>query len=104
MWYCRFFQGRRSFDDERQISRWCKAAGPRGRWKQNLIGKCLRDGKAFDDATVSPVVRQTLQHWGYRLTYEDYLAGATRVKTYGAAYVPRSELQHVLQPRSKPAL
>ena len=26
-WYCRFYQGRRSDDDERQVSRWKKCAG-----------------------------------------------------------------------------
>ena len=39
-WYCRFFQGRRSDDDERQLSRWMKCCGPKGRWKSNFIGKC----------------------------------------------------------------
>eukprot|EP00039_Didymoeca_costata_P013340 m.201520 g.201520 ORF g.201520 m.201520 type:complete len:141 (-) comp15745_c0_seq5:245-667(-) len=44
-WYCRFYQGRRSDDDGRQISRWMKVCGDKGRWKQNLIGKCLQKGK-----------------------------------------------------------
>ena len=52
-----------------------KCCGPRGRWKSNLIAKVLRDGKSFDDASVSPVVRQTLQHWGYRLTRAHFDAG-----------------------------
>ena len=99
-WYCRFFQGRRSDDDERQLSRWMKCCGPKGRWKSNLIGKCLRDGKSYDDASVSPVVRQTLQHWGYRLTRAHFDAGSARVKAKGAAYLPRSQLAHVLD---KPA-
>mmetsp|Transcript_11775 Transcript_11775/g.35069 ORF Transcript_11775/g.35069 Transcript_11775/m.35069 type:complete len:303 (+) Transcript_11775:259-1167(+) len=103
-WYCRFFQGRRSDDDERQLSRWMKCCGPRGRWKSNLIAKVLRDGKSFDDASVSPVVRQTLQHWGYRLTREHFDAGTARVKAKGAAYVPRSQLAHVLDaPAPAPA-
>ena len=29
-WYCRFFQGRRSEDDVRQIQRWLKICGPTG--------------------------------------------------------------------------
>ena len=29
-------------------------------------------GAAFDDPTISPVVRQTLQHWGYALTSDDF--------------------------------
>merc|ERR1712065_2824 len=92
-WYCRFYQGRRSDDDERQISRWCKCAGERGRWKQNLVGKCLAANKSFDDPSVSPVVRQTLQHWGYVLTEKQFVDGAKRVRQHGAAYVPRQLLK-----------
>jgi len=65
MWYTRFFQGRRSWDDARQISRWAKVCGDKGRWRTNLIAKVVAAGAAFDDAKVSPVVRQTLLHWGY---------------------------------------
>ncbi|XP_056602010.1 uncharacterized protein zgc:113208 [Triplophysa dalaica] len=79
-WYCRFYQGRRTQDDERQISRWAKCAGVRGRWRNNLITKVVRSGCKYDNFSVSPVVRQTLQHWGYRLTMEDYKEGAKRVK------------------------
>ena len=78
------------------MGRWAKVCGPRGRWRQNLIGKCLRDGKAFDDESVSPVVRQTLQHWAYRLTRADFDIGAKRVRLNGAAYVPRSQLKKVM--------
>lgn len=79
-WYCRFYQGRRTEDDARQISRWSKCAGVKGRWRNNLITKVVRSGCAYDNATISPVVRQTLQHWGYKLTPEDYKQGAKRVK------------------------
>ena len=72
-WYCRFFQGRRTEDDERQVGRWVRVAGEgSGRWRNFLIGKIQRSGKRFDDETVSPVTRQTLQHWGYYLTKKDY--------------------------------
>lgn len=70
-WYCRFFLGRRSEDDERQIGRWARVCGERGRWRNNLIAKCVTSGKRFDDATISPVVRQTLLHWAYELTQHD---------------------------------
>lgn len=70
-WYTRFFQGRRSWDDERQISRWAAVAGDKGRWRRNLIAKVVAAGAAFDDASISPVVRQTLQHWGLRVSLED---------------------------------
>ncbi|XP_041112110.1 uncharacterized protein zgc:113208 [Polyodon spathula] len=79
-WYCRFYQGRRTADDSRQVGRWERCAGVKGRWRNNLITKVLRSGCGFDNHTVSPVVRQTLQHWGYRLTQEDYQQGAKRVK------------------------
>jgi len=80
MWYCRYYLGRRSDDDERQIQRWTNCCGEKGRWKGNLIGKCVRGGKKFDDVSVSPVVRQTLQHWGYQLTEKDFDVGKKRVK------------------------
>ena len=35
-WYCRFFEGRRSSDDARQIGRWLKSAGPSGRFRNQL--------------------------------------------------------------------
>ncbi|XP_022100707.1 uncharacterized protein LOC110984645 isoform X2 [Acanthaster planci] len=79
-WYCRFYLGRRTDDDARQISRWSRCAGVKGRWRNNLIAKCVRSGCAYDNFAISPVVRQTLQHWGYRLTKEDFDKGAKRVK------------------------
>lgn len=71
-WYCRFYQGRRTEDDERQIGRWSRCCGDKGRWKNNLISKIAKAGCGFDNFGVSPVVRQTLQHWGYVLTKEDF--------------------------------
>ena len=71
-WYCRFYQGRRCSDDERQIGRWLKSAGPKGRFRNQLIGKCAAASTTFDDAKISPVIRQTLQHWGYNLTQIDH--------------------------------
>lgn len=80
MWYCRFYLGRRTDDDERQVGRWKKCAGVKGRWRNNLIGKCARSGSAFNNFVVSPVVRQTLQHWGYRLNKEDFEKAAKRFR------------------------
>ena len=76
-WYCRFFCGRRSADDARQIARWCACASPRGRWRNQLCGAVCKAGAHFDDAAVSPVIRQTLLHWAYELSETDY--GAWRV-------------------------
>jgi len=80
MWYCRFYLGRRNEDDARQISRWKNCAGPKGRWKGNLIGKIARAGTVYDNSAISPVVRQTLQHWAYKLNKKDYEVGKKRVK------------------------
>lgn len=79
-WYCRFFLGRRTEDDNRQVDRWKKCAGDKGRWRNNLITKVVRSGCAYDNFGVSPVVRQTLQHWGYRLTKKDFDTYAKKVK------------------------
>tara|TARA_Y100000389_G_C17469750_1_gene529221 strand:- start:1260 stop:1808 length:549 start_codon:yes stop_codon:yes gene_type:complete len=71
-WYCRFYEGRRSNDDERQIKRWKNFAGPKGRFRRNLINKIKNASKNYDDFSVSPVIRQSLLHWGYELTKKDF--------------------------------
>lgn len=63
-WYCHFFNGRRTSDDERQIKRWAQFTNPKGRFVQPLIKKCARLNTTLDDAKVSPVTRQNLLHWG----------------------------------------
>jgi hypothetical protein len=70
-WYCDFYDGKRSPDDERQISRWVKTAGPNSRFRKALINLIKKKKAKYDDYTVSPKIRQTLQHWGYKLTKED---------------------------------
>lgn len=74
-WYCRFYQGRRTPDDERQIRRYLSAVGPRGRFKTSLVKKIAGAGGAdsWDDPDIAPILRQTLQHWGVRITREDML-------------------------------
>ena len=70
-------QGRRSDDDERQIGRWQRCAGVKGRWRNNLVTKVFHSkAQRFDDPAISPVVRQTLLHWAYELTKSDYDAQA----------------------------
>ena len=76
-WYCRFFQGRRSQDDRRQIDRWCACASERGRWRNQLCGAVSRAGGGsagggWGDASISPVIRQTLLHWAYELSEADF--------------------------------
>jgi hypothetical protein len=57
-WYCRYYAGRRSPDDARQIQRWLSYAGPKGRWRRQLINKLAR-------GETSPVIQQGLLQWGY---------------------------------------
>jgi hypothetical protein len=72
-WYCNFHRGRRTPDDRRQIDRWLSLAGPNGRFRRWLINMTKRKKKKYNDATVSPKIRQTLQHWGYALTKRDFV-------------------------------
>ena len=79
-WYCRFYQGRRCDDDVRQISRWSKCAGEKGRFRSQLSNKCLAADTDASDAKISPVIRQTLLHWGFNLTDEKLAAHAKKQK------------------------
>ena len=79
-WYCDFYMGKRSHDDERQISRWQKLAGKKGRFMRFLVTQILKRKSKWDDETVSPKIRQVLQHWGYKLTEEDYKKEINRRK------------------------
>ena len=69
-WYFRYWLGRRSADDERQIKRW---NGIVSRFKGKLI-KIIKDvnGKS-NHYFISPKIRQILLHWGYELTESDLL-------------------------------
>ena len=71
-WYCDFYSGKRCDDDERQIQRWKGLAGPRGRFMRFLVTKILQKNTKYNDETVSPKIRQVLQHWGYVLTKKDF--------------------------------
>lgn len=71
-WYCRFSKGRRSPDDERQIGRWKSFAGPKGRFRLQLMNRIISKEGTHDDEGISPVIRQSLQHWAYRLTNSDF--------------------------------
>ncbi|MDP6906803.1 MAG: hypothetical protein QF440_05245 [Candidatus Thalassarchaeaceae archaeon] len=71
-WYCRFFAGRRSEDDARQVTRWKSFTGFNGRFRRQLITRILEKESNFDDESISPVIRQSLQHWAYQLTETDF--------------------------------
>jgi hypothetical protein len=70
-WYCRFYIGRRTDDDKRQIKRWLALTGPKGRFKNRLLNMIKKKDGKYDDESISPVIRQTLLHWGYQITPGD---------------------------------
>ena len=71
-WYCDFYNGRRGEDDDRQMNRWIRTAGPNSRFRRALINLINKHKTDYDDFTISPKIRQTLQHWGYVLTKKDF--------------------------------
>ena len=73
-WYCDFYMGERGADDDRQIKRWEQLAGPNGRFRKWLVTQILKKGtkKDWNNHTISPAIRQTLQHWGYKLKKRDF--------------------------------
>ncbi|WVR08451.1 hypothetical protein IAU60_005506 [Kwoniella sp. DSM 27419] len=73
-WYTRFWDGRRCEDDERQVRRWLKVAGPTGRFKRALLRKLVQSGgkSALADEDVAAVLRQCLWQWGYELTESEF--------------------------------
>jgi len=70
-WYMRFYMGRRTDDDNRQIKRWQQVTGVNGRWKKNLVNK-IKYKRNIDDYSISPRVRQTLLHWAYEVCDVDF--------------------------------
>ena len=72
-WYCDFYKGERSKDDVRQINRWKKITGPNGRFLKWLITLILKKKGKWNDVSISPKIRQTLQHWGFQLTKQDFI-------------------------------
>lgn len=72
-WYCDFYEGKRTpGEDERQIKRWLRTAGPNSRFRKRLINLIRKNRKKYNDVSVSPKIRQTLQHWAYELTEKDF--------------------------------
>lgn len=71
-WYCDYYRGKRGPDDERQIKRWSALAGPKGRFMRFLVTQILKKKAKWNDESVSPKIRQVLQHWGYALTKSDF--------------------------------
>lgn len=55
-WYCRYYRGRRSIDDDRQIKRWKAMKRHSAQIKKNC---------AAGDINCRPKQRQALLHWAY---------------------------------------
>ncbi len=70
-WYCDFYNGKRCVDDDWQIKRWQNTAGPNSRFRRALINLIKKNKTKYNDYKISPKIRQTLQHWGYKLTKRD---------------------------------
>ena len=69
-WYFRYWLGRRSVDEERQIKRW---KGIVSRFKGKLV-KMIKDvGGKFDDYSISPKIRQILLHWVFCFVKKRFL-------------------------------
>ena len=72
-WYCDFFLGKRHGEEDlRQIKRWKGVASKQGRFRKWLVTLILKKDSTYDDGDISPKIRQTLQHWGYKLTQRDF--------------------------------
>jgi hypothetical protein len=71
-WYCRYYMGRRTDDDERQIKRWNNFCGEKGRWRNYIYSKINKRGTSIDDISFSLAVRQSLLHWGYMINSGDF--------------------------------
>ena len=71
-WYCRYYMGRTTDDDERQIKRWNNFCGEKGRWRNYIYSKINKRGTSIDDISFSLAVRQSLLHWGYMINNGDF--------------------------------
>lgn len=80
-WYIRLSEGKRSQKyDEYQIRRWERTAGPKSRFRLRLIKMIMEKNGKYDDESISPAIRQTLQHWAYKLNKRDYEDGVKYIK------------------------
>ena len=67
-WYCKYTQGRRHEDDDRQIRRWQDFCGVNGRWRKRIYKRMIETG----NWNVSPRIQQSLLHWGYEVNMLDF--------------------------------
>ena len=67
-WYLRYYLGRRSEDDKRQIARWNNIVN---RFKGILVKMIKSRNAKYNDYSISPKIRQISLHWGYELVESD---------------------------------
>ena len=67
-WYCKYTQGRRHEDDDRQIRRWQDFCGVNGRWRKRIYKRMIETG----NWNASPRIQQSLLHWGYEVNMPDF--------------------------------
>ena len=67
-WYCRYYLGRRSEDDKRQITRRNNIVN---RFKGILVKLIKSKNAKYNDYSISPNIRQILLHWGCELVESD---------------------------------
>ena len=73
-WYFRYWLGRRSKDDERQINRCKKIVS---RFRSKLVNMIRDAGSKFDDYSILHKIRQILLHWGNELTEKGFFIKLT---------------------------
>ena len=68
-WYFRYWSGRRSKHDQRQITDGKKIVS---RFRGKLVKMIKDTGSKFDGYSISHKIRQILLHWVYKLTEKDF--------------------------------
>lgn len=72
-WYCDFYSNKRCPDDKRQIKRWQNFCdNDKGRFKIWLVKLILKKKGKYNDHSISPKIRQSIQNWGCKLTLRDF--------------------------------
>ena len=67
-WYCQYYLGRFSEDDERQMARWNNIVN---RFKSVIVKMIKTRNAKYNNYSISPKIRQILLNWGYELVESD---------------------------------